>query len=156
MRENLLRDTLAVVRLTLLATTVLALGGTGVELLLLEHTDGVWQWIPLVLLAAALLVLLWFGVERGRRSLGVFRALMILFLVCGLAGVLLHYRGNVEFELEMSPALQGWELFRKSMMGATPALAPGAMIQIGLVGLAWTFRHPALGGGRHDNSTTTG
>jgi hypothetical protein len=44
----------------------------------------------------------------------------------------------------MYPDLAGWKLFKDSMMGATPALAPGAMLQIGLVGLAWTFRHPAF------------
>jgi len=30
-------------------------------------------------------------------------------------------------------------LFREAMMGATPALAPGAMIQIGLIGLLYAF-----------------
>jgi hypothetical protein len=69
---------------------------------------------------------------------------MVLSMVAGLVGLLLHYKGNVEFELEMYPDLSGWKLFKDSMMGATPALAPGAMLQIGLVGLAWTFRHPAL------------
>ena len=71
---------------------------------------------------------------------------MVLCVVSGFLGVLLHYRGNVEFELEMYPDLSGWKLLKESMMGATPALAPGAMIQVGLVGLAWTFRHPALQG----------
>lgn len=62
-------------------------------------------------------------------------------------------QGNVEFELEMYPDLSGWKLFRDSMMGATPALAPGAMVQIGLVGLAWTFRHPAFKPAAGNNST---
>ena len=69
---------------------------------------------------------------------------MVLCMTSGLVGLLLHYKGNVEFELEMYPDLSGWKLFKDSMMGATPALAPGAMLQIGLVGLAWTFRHPAF------------
>ena len=63
----------------------------------------------------------------------------------------LHYRGNAEFELEMMPALGGLDLFWKSMQGATPALAPGAMVQIGLVGLAYCFRHPLLSGSRRDD-----
>ena len=29
--------------------------------------------------------------------------------------------------------------------GATPTLAPGAMVELGLLGLAYTYRHPALG-----------
>jgi hypothetical protein len=118
--------------------------GTLTELLLLEHFEDAWQWAPIALLAAALLTLAWHGLERGPASLNVLRAVMVLSMVSGLVGLLLHYKGNVEFELEMYPDLAGWKLFKDSMMGATPALAPGAMLQIGLVGLAWTFRHPAL------------
>ena len=59
------------------------------------------------------------------------------------AEIALREKG-VEFELEMYPDLAGWKLFKDSMMGATPALAPGAMVQIGLIGLAWTLRHPAF------------
>ncbi|MFB3131882.1 MAG: hypothetical protein ACE10K_05095, partial [Rhodothermales bacterium] len=49
-----------------------------------------------------------------------------------------------EFELEMYPTLKGLELFWESIKGATPALAPGTMIQLGLLGWAYTYRHPAL------------
>ena len=132
-------------RKLLLATLVVSLVGTLVELLLLEHFDGIWQWIPLVLLSAALLALGWHALERGATSLNVLRGLMVLCMVAGAVGLLLHYKGNVEFELEMYPDMAGWKLFKEAMMGATPALAPGAMVQLGLVGLAWTFRHPAFG-----------
>ena len=131
-------------RKLLFITLLVSLIGTTVELLLLEHFEDVWQWIPIALLAGALLTLGWHALERGRTSLNVLRALMVLSLASGFIGVLLHYRGNVEFELEMYPDLAGWKLFRDSMMGATPALAPGAMLQVGLIGLAWTFRHPAF------------
>jgi hypothetical protein len=60
-------------------------------------------------------------------------------LVSSLLGVFLHYRGNVEFELEQSPRATRWALFREAMMGATPALAPGVMVQIGLLGLLYAF-----------------
>jgi hypothetical protein len=134
----------AALRKLLLGTFVISLTGTLVELLLLEHFEDAWQWTPIVLLGAILLVLVWCGLERGPNSLNVLRVLLVLCAVSGALGVFLHYRGNVEFELEMYPDLAGWALFRDSMMGATPALAPGAMLQIGLVGLAWLFRHPAL------------
>lgn len=133
------------IRSLLLLTLTVSLVGTITELLLLEHFEDAWQWTPIVLLAAALLTVGWYGLERGPRSLNVLRVLMVLCVASGGLGVLLHYRGNVEFELEMYPDLSGWKLFTEAMMGATPALAPGAMLQIGLVGLAWTFRHPALG-----------
>ena len=131
-------------RKLLLITLIVSLVGTIVELLLLEHFEDAWQWLPIILLGAALLTLGWHGLERGPASLNVLRGLMVLFMASGMLGVLLHYRGNVEFELEMYPDLAGWKLFKDSMMGATPALAPGAMLQIGLIGLAWTFRHPAF------------
>jgi hypothetical protein len=46
----------------------------------------------------------------------------------------------------MSPDVTGWPLFWEAIRGATPALAPGAMVQLGLIGLAFTIRHPALRG----------
>jgi hypothetical protein len=131
-------------RALLLLTLLVSLVGTLVELLLLEHFEDAWQWAPIALLAASLLVLGWHALERGAMSLNVLRGIMVLCMVSGAVGLLLHYKGNVEFELEMYPDLAGWKLFRDAMMGATPALAPGAMLQIGLVGLAWTFRHPAF------------
>lgn len=118
--------------------------GTLAELLLLEHFEDAWQWAPIALLGAALLTMVWHALDRGPTTLNVLRGLMVLSVLSGAVGLLLHYKGNVEFELEMYPDLSGWQLFRDSMMGATPALAPGAMLQIGLVGLAWTFRHPAF------------
>lgn len=134
----------SVLRKLLLLTLIVSLVGTLAELLLLEHFEDAWQWTPIVLLGAALAVLAWHGLERGAASLNVLRGLMVLSMLSGLVGLLLHYKGNVEFELEMYPDLAGWKLFKEAMMGATPALAPGAMMQIGLVGLAWTFRHPAF------------
>lgn len=131
-------------RTLLLLTLVVSIVGTLAELLLLEHFEDAWQWAPIALLGAALLTLAWHALERGPTSLNVLRGLMVLSMASGLVGLLLHYRGNAEFELEMYPDLAGWKLFKDSMMGATPALAPGAMLQIGLVGLAWTFRHPAF------------
>ena len=131
-------------RKLLLLTLVVSLIGTIAELLLLEHFEDLWQWTPIVLLVAALVTLGWHALERGSASLNVLRGLMVLCAVSGVLGVLLHYKGNVEFELEMYPDLHGWQLFKEAMMGATPALAPGAMLQIGLVGLAWMFRHPAF------------
>ncbi len=134
----------SVLRKLLLLTLAVSLLGTLVELLLLGHFDGITQMIPLILLGATILTLGWYMLERGPRSIHVLRVLMVVFLLSGALGTLLHYKGNVEFELEMYPDMHGWQLFAASMTGATPALAPGAMIQIGLIGLAWAFRHPAL------------
>jgi hypothetical protein len=72
---------------------------------------------------------------------------MLLFLIVGILGVFLHLRGNVEFALERDPSLSGLKLVWKALRGATPALAPGALTQLGLLGLVFTYRHPALAGG---------
>lgn len=132
----------------LLALFVIGLFGAGGELLLLGHTEDFRQWIPLALMSLSLIVLGWHIVDRSRRaSLRIFQITMLLFVASGFAGMLLHYRANAEFELEMYPAMQGVELFWKAIKGATPpTLAPGTMIQLGLLGLAYTYRHPALVG----------
>lgn len=136
--------TLRVLRRLLLALLVLSLVGTGIELLLLGHTEDFWQWSPLILIAASLVVLGWLLAAPRRAILRAWQAAMGLLGLSGAVGTYLHYRGNVEFELEMMPGLGGLPLFREAMTGATPALAPGVMIQLGLLGLAYTFRHPGL------------
>lgn len=118
--------------------------GTGAELLLLEHTEDWWQLAPLVLLGLGALALVLRTALPRPGILRLFQALMALFVVSGVVGLFLHYRGNAEFELEMSPALAGWDLFRKALEGATPTLAPGAMTQFGVLGLLYGFRHPLL------------
>jgi hypothetical protein len=70
---------------------------------------------------------------------------MFIFLLVGAWGVYLHLLGNVEFALERDPSLSGANLMWKALRGATPALAPGALAQLGLLGLLYAYKHPALG-----------
>lgn len=142
---------LAVARRVILLVLLLAMGGISVELLLLEHVGDVWQLIPLCLLVIGIAVVAWHARAPSASSARTLRALMILFVLSGLLGVFLHYRGNVEFELEQNPRATRWALFREAMMGATPALAPGVMVQIGLLGLLYAFMpgvQPASSGAR--------
>jgi hypothetical protein len=71
---------------------------------------------------------------------------MSIFLVVGALGIYLHFRGNVDFVRERYPSLGGTTLIWKALRGATPALAPGALAQLGLLGLIFTYRHPILAG----------
>jgi hypothetical protein len=119
--------------------------GTGTELLLLEHTEDLLQLIPLGLIGLSLLALLWERIAGSTASLLVFRGLMLLSVASGAVGVWLHYRGNVEFEIESVPGLEGFALFRDAMSGATPALAPGTMILLGALGLLATMGRPRAG-----------
>jgi hypothetical protein len=137
---------LRVVRRILLFTLVTGLVGVGVELLLLEHFEDVWQKVPLALIVCALLVLAWHAIDRRAAPVRALQLLMVVFIAAGAIGLTMHYQGNVEFELEMYPSRSGLELFREAMMGATPALAPGTMIQLALIGLAYAYGHPRLGG----------
>ena len=133
-------------RRLVLVIFVLGLLGTGAELLLLQHYEDAWQLAPLALIAAALIMLVLHGLSAGAATVRGMQALMTLFIVSGALGAWLHFKANTEFELEMNPALAGFSLFRESLSGATPALAPGTMIELGLIGLAYTYRHPRLSG----------
>jgi len=131
-------------RTFLLIIFIIGLFGSGAELLLLEHTENFWQWVPIGLIVTSLIVLGWCGMARGPVSMRIFQGTMILFVLSGFIGLFLHYQGNVEFELEMYPSLTGFDLFGKAMQGATPALAPGTMIELGLLGLVYSCWHPVL------------
>ena len=136
--------TASALRRLILALIFIGAAGMLVDLILLEHYETVWQWSPLVLLVPvlAIVVAVWFRPSRG--LVRGFQGAMIACIGAGLVGLFLHYRGNVEFELERDPSLGGFALFWETIRGATPALAPGAMVQLGLLGLAFAFRHPAL------------
>ena len=143
------------VRLALLAILGIGVVGTGVELLLLKHTEDWWQWAPIVMLGAALIVNVAVALKPVPGTVRALQGLMVLFLVTGLVGTWLHYAGNVEWELERMASLSGMELFRAAIMGATPTLAPGTMVQLGLIGLLYTYRHPALARPSLQSSTGT-
>jgi len=132
-------------RLMVLAVFVLGVIGTGSELLFLGHIVGIDQLIPIVLLVMSLLVLAWHGLERKSASLKAFQITMILLVIAGILGTGFHFWANEKFELEGDPNMKGMALFAKVMTGAAPALAPGAIVQLGLLGLIFTFRHPTLG-----------
>jgi hypothetical protein len=129
---------LAFARRAIVVILILGILGLVVELLLIEHFEDILQLIPLALLGLGLLTLGWHVRAPRRASSRALRGIMAACLVSGVLGVFLHYRGNVEFERERRPQASGWELFREAIMGATPALAPGAMIQLGLLGLLYT------------------
>jgi hypothetical protein len=146
-------ETLASIRNLLLGALVIGVMGTIGELILLRHIDEPAQWIPVVALVLALPVLIWHASSPSAATVRVLQALMALFLVLGVVGVGLHYDGNVEFERELHPSERGWEFLRKTVAGATPVLAPGSLVLLGLVGLAHAYRHPSLDGGQRRQET---
>lgn len=138
--------TIARVRQALLWILILGNVGLGVELVLLKHTDGVWQWVPLVLCALSVITIGWIAVMPGRVALRTLQAVMLLCIASGAVGVVQHFLGNMVYASESNPSLTGRALYIEAIFGSTPALAPGAMAQLGLIGLVFAFRHPKFGG----------
>jgi hypothetical protein len=139
-------DTLTILRRGVLSVLGLGLTGVGVELLLIQHYEEPWQLAPLVLVAVSLAAIVWHAAGRSRASVQGLQAAMLLCLAGGLAGVALHFRGAAEFQLEIDPSISGTALVRKVMRAkAPPVIAPGVMVQLGLLGLVyahhWSPRH---------------
>lgn len=105
---------------------LVALGTAGVcaELVILEHYTDWNQLIPLVVAGFGLLVAIWIALIPGLPALRVWQFAMLLFVGTGIIGVTMHF--DVVSET-VDP----------------PLLAPGLFVQLGLLGLLYTFRHPA-------------
>lgn len=129
-------------RQIILALVIIGMLGLEAELILLKHVDSFTQWIPLVVIGAGLASAFLLVARPRRATMRTFQVIMAAFVVAGVAGLFFHFKGNVEFALERDPQLSGLRLVWKSLRGATPSLAPGALAQLGLLGLAYTYRNP--------------
>jgi hypothetical protein len=137
--------TLSRVRQWVLWILIVEMIGTGAELLLIAHFADPWQWLPIGLIALALLVLGWFSVDQSAVALRILRVILLLFIISGGIGMVQHLRAKIAFQSEVNPALQGLELFWTAIKSvAPPALAPGVMIQMGLLGLVWSYGYLVL------------
>lgn len=137
-------ETLHTLRLFLLALVVLGIVGFLAELFLLEHTESLSQLLPIAVLGAGLLSALAIGLRPTPRTVRIFQGLMLLLILSGILGLYLHYSGNAAFEREMDASAAGLGLVWQSLRGATPALAPGGLVHLGLLGLMHAYRHPVL------------
>jgi hypothetical protein len=128
---------------------ILAFGlvGTEIELFLLEHYEDEWQYLPLVLIALAIVAIAWHARMPSTASRRTLQLVMAFFVVAGPVGIALHYHGAEEFQLEIDPSQHGWPLWRKVLRAqAPPLLAPGLMMQFGLLGLVYASRDSELEG----------
>src|SRR5262245_10399324 len=137
-------DVTSAIRRYLLLTLAVGMVGMTTELLLIGHVESVQQLVPVVLLGLGVSVLGWHAAAPRAISVRALQVTMMLFVLSGLVGVALHYRGNLAFELEMYPSMSGFEMIQKTLTGATPVLAPGSMALLGLIGLTYSYRHPCL------------
>jgi predicted membrane channel-forming protein YqfA (hemolysin III family) len=133
-------DPVELLRLWVLGVLVLGLAGTVTELVLLEHYEQLLQLVPVVLIVAAVAAIVWQVLRNTAKSLRALEIIMALFVLAGFAGVAAHFHGSAEFQLELNPSMSTWELVEKIVRAkAPPLLAPGMMLQMGLLGLAYVY-----------------
>ena len=135
--------TMLLMRRLLLGAILVGMVGTIGELYLLDHYETAWQVVPMAALGVGILLVGLVLVRPTRGPVRALRLLLLAYLVVGGLGIWRHYLGNAAFELERHPDLRGLTLLWEAARGATPALAPGTMVQIGLFGLIALWRHPA-------------
>lgn len=128
----------------MLGILLFGLVGATAELILIGHDEDAWQLIPLIALAIAILASLGMIATRptaASKSTRLFQGAMVQLILVAATGSVLHYRANMEFKREMDPSLSGFALFSSVIQAkAPPALAPGTLALLGLLGLASTFR----------------
>jgi hypothetical protein len=133
-------SSVSLVRRLILAVLLLGMTGLLAELTLLAHYEDAQQLIPLALLALGIVGVILDLIVSRRWTRGIVQALMALLIVAGLLGVYLHYQGSREFQLEMDASMSGmnlmWHVLRAK---SPPTLAPGAMVQMGILGLGYAY-----------------
>jgi hypothetical protein len=132
--------TLQTIRRLLLGLLGLGLTGTTAELWLMGHHEDWKQLVPFVVMGLSTLSLAWVAISKARPAAHLFRLCMLLLMLSGAIGSVLHYRASAEFQLEMDPSIEGMALLLKVLHAkAPPTLAPGSMALMGLLGLISTL-----------------
>lgn len=120
-------------QITLLSLLFLV-SGILIELYLLGHYEDRSQLIPVLITGASLILVIVVSFRKTVFTLGLFKAALILAGLSGVYGTYLHLQANFEFEQDMTPTAGTLELLTKSLSGALPALAPGSMIVLAMIG----------------------
>lgn len=138
------RTLLRRLRLFLLALAGLVFLVTPVELWLTEHFGTPIQFIPFVLSALGLVVVLLVLLASRRATLIGLRGVAVVIILGSLLGVYEHLIHNLAFELEIRPNAVPTDVLLDALKGASPMLAPGILAFGALLALAATYYHPAL------------
>lgn len=128
----------------LLGVSGFILLGTIVELMLIEHTGDIVQWIPFILCGLGLLSLLWFWISPSKRTLYTVRGVMVMLALGSVFGVYEHFVTNYAFSMEIHPAYTALENMGVAIKGASPMLAPGILFLAALLAAVMTYKHPIL------------
>lgn len=131
---------LSAIRTLMLAVLVLGMAGLLTELLLIAHFEDTAQWIPIILLAVGLIVVAADVVLAAGWTQVAIQLTMVLMIGASALGMYFHFRGSREFQIEMDPQMHGanlvWHVLRAK---SPPTLAPGSMLQLGLLGLGYAY-----------------
>jgi hypothetical protein len=124
-----------------LALCVLGVVTTPIELVLMHHYNDKDQIMPFVFfgLAAIGVAAAWF--RPNARVLRGVRVLMVLVVLGSGIGVMEHLKANYR-DATRGGAVPN--LIELVLTGVAPLLAPGILAQVGLLGLAFTYKHPAF------------
>jgi hypothetical protein len=138
-------DTSPSLRRVLLVLLVVGGLSMAADLLLLAHYESAWMLAPFAALGVGLACAVARIARPSARTVKALRGGMGVLFVTGLFGLVLHYQAGLEFQVDMDPTLSRWALFWKvARMKAPPPLAPGALLQLSLLGLAATYRDPLV------------
>ena len=137
-------EILKTIRLILLITAISTMIGLEAELFLLGHLKALLQLVPVIVIAVGLGSIAWYGLTRTGTSIRVFQVTMSLCIAAGVLGMVFHLAFSATEARKKQNSLYGMRLIGEALTGVAPPLAPAALIQVGVIGLAYTLRHPAL------------
>ncbi len=129
---------LPVIRSFLLGIIALVLTGLLAELLFLNHLKTPLQMLPAGLAAGGLVVIVRYWISPNATSLRILKGILIACTVVGVLGIVIH--AGILSSMRDRKARGR----RPEFTEEPPPLAPMVMVPIGLLGLAFTFRHPDL------------
>ena len=145
-------DTAGLLRFGLIGLALLGIAGTALELVFLQHWDGVTQqivWPALLALCLALLLIVW---RPTPTRVWVARVLAVGVLAIAGLGIWFHVEENLNAGFldrtygdtweSRSSLDQVWLAFT-GQVGPAPTLAPGALAEISLALLLATVRLPS-------------
>lgn len=124
-----------------LALCLLGVVTTPIELALMHHDKDKDQIMPFVFLSLAAIgvVAAWF--RPNARVLRGVRVLMVLVVLGSGIGMMEHLKANYQ-DATRGGGSPNW--IEDVFGGFAPLLAPGILAQVGLLGFAFTYKHPAF------------
>jgi hypothetical protein len=129
--------TLQALRIYLLVIIVLVLCGLELELLMLNHVNTPLQLLPVGLVGGDIAGVFWSLISPNGTSLRILKGVLMACTIIGALGIAIHSAFYVSDKWNKAHGRRGLER-------EVPPLAPAAMLPLGLMGLACTFRHPLL------------